>query len=77
METKGDPYMKTPDDELSFIVRHSLDVFAFLAACLGLSAWLTKRLLGLVIGSVLKCFGLVQRNSSQSPRDIFTKVKGI
>lgn len=31
--TGGEPYLKTPEDELSFIVRNSLDVHAILAAC--------------------------------------------
>ena len=75
MDTKGDPYMKTPDDELSFIVRHSLDVFAFLAACIGLSAWLAQRLLRLVIGGLMRSSGLVKQNGIQSPRHVFTKVK--
>ncbi len=77
MDTKGEPYMKTPDDELSFVVRHNLDVFAFLAACTGLSAWLAWRVLGFMVQSLLGCSGLVQRTGQQSPRHFFTKVKGI
>ena len=33
IDTKGDPYLKTPEDELSFIVRNSLDVYAIVAVC--------------------------------------------
>lgn len=31
--TRGEPYLKTPEDEMSFIVRNSLDVHAILGAC--------------------------------------------
>lgn len=33
IDTKGEPYLKTPEDELSFIVRNSLDVYAIVAVC--------------------------------------------
>ena len=33
IETGGEAYLKTPEDELSFVVRNSLDVYAILAAC--------------------------------------------
>ena len=47
IETKGDPYLKTPDDELSYIVRYNLDVYAAVAACLGLLLLLALGLLRL------------------------------
>ena len=31
--TGGEAYLKTPEDELSFVVRNSLDVYASVAAC--------------------------------------------
>jgi len=33
LETNGDPYLKTPEDEMSFVVRNMLDVYATVAAC--------------------------------------------
>ena len=45
VETKGDPYLKTPDDELSYIVRHNLDVYVAIAASVGLVLLLALRLL--------------------------------
>ena len=38
--TGGEPYLKTPEEELSFVVRNSLDVFAIVAAacCIALLA---------------------------------------
>ena len=32
MATNGEPYLKTPEDELSFIARNSIDVHAIVAA---------------------------------------------
>ncbi len=31
--TKGEPYLKIPEDEMSFIARNFLDVYAIIAAC--------------------------------------------
>ena len=36
METGGDAYLKTPDDELSFLVRNSIDTHASVGALVGL-----------------------------------------
>lgn len=33
LNTNGDPYLKTPEDEMSFVVRNMLDVYATAAAC--------------------------------------------
>ena len=52
VETKGDPYLKTPDDELSYIVRHNLDVYLAVAAFVGLLSFLALRLLRSVWRSV-------------------------
>lgn len=38
MATNGEPYLKTPEDELSFIVRNSIDIYAIVAAFCFLSA---------------------------------------
>ena len=32
MATNGEPYLKTPEDELSFVVRNSIDIYAIVAA---------------------------------------------
>jgi hypothetical protein len=32
MATDGEPYLRMPDDEMSFAARYSLDVYAMLAA---------------------------------------------
>lgn len=32
LETEGDAYLKTLDDELSYLVRHSVDIYAAMAA---------------------------------------------
>ena len=42
METEGDAYLKTPDYELSFLVRNSIDMHASVGALLALfvlSSW--------------------------------------
>ena len=31
--TKGEPYLKIPEDKLSFIMHNSLGVYAIIAAC--------------------------------------------
>ncbi len=31
--TDGEPYLRTPDDEMSLAARYCLDVYALLAAC--------------------------------------------
>ncbi len=49
--TKGEPYLKTPADELSFIVRNSLDVYAILAACCCIFALAAKTALQLLFSS--------------------------
>ena len=61
VETKGDPYLKTPDDELSYIVRHNLDVYVAIAAFAGLLLLLALRLLRSVWRSV---FGYQKVGSS-------------
>jgi hypothetical protein len=42
-DTGGEPYLRPPIDELSFIARHSLDVIGFWAACAGIPTWLLLR----------------------------------
>ena len=50
--TGGEPYLRTPEDDLPFLVRHSLDVAAVcaaLAALLGVCvACMARGLLGLI-----------------------------
>ena len=54
VETKGDPYLKTPDDELSYAVRYNLDVYVAIAAVVGLLLLLALRLLRLVWRSIFR-----------------------
>lgn len=61
VETKGDPYLKTPDDELSYIVRHNLDVYVSIAAFVGLLLLLALRLLRFVWR---RAFGYQRRSSN-------------
>ena len=49
--TKGEPYLKTPEDELSFLVRNSLDIYAILAACCCILAVAAKAVLQLLLSS--------------------------
>ena len=49
LATGGEPYLKTPEDEQSFIVQNSLDVYAIVIFCCFVLAWLAwkaVRLLG-------------------------------
>ena len=66
LETDIDPYLRTPEEELSFVVRHNLDVIAsvailYLASCklcemvttkigLAIRAWLKRGQKGLKQG---------------------------
>ena len=75
IETKGDPYLKTPEDELSFIVRHNLDVYALFAAALCLLLLLCWKLLKLLAGQAGKMSGMSHRNGVRRPEPFTTKVK--
>ena len=74
IETKGDPYLKTPEDELSFIVRHNLDVYAMLAASLYLLLLLSRRLIVLLVAKAGKVLGMAQSNEANGRRSSVTKV---
>ena len=77
IETKGDPFLKTPEDELSFIVRHNLDVYGLLAASLYLLLLLCGKLLKLLAGKAGKILGISHRNGATGPEPLMTKVKSI
>lgn len=47
--TGGDPYLKTPEDELSFVVRNSLDVYLIVAACCCIAVLAAKAALQLLL----------------------------
>ncbi len=64
LETQGYPYLKTPEDELSFIVRHNLDVYAFLGAALYLLLLLGRKLIALVARSAGKLLGMKQKDQA-------------
>jgi len=55
IDTKGEPYLKTPEDELSFIVRNSLDVYAIVAVCCCVTVFAARAALLLVnrLGPIL------------------------
>ena len=75
IDTKGDPYLKTPENELSFIVRHNLDVYALLGAALYLLLLLGRKLLGLLAGKAGRILGMGQRNGAKGPGHFMAKVK--
>ena len=75
IDTKGDPYLTTPEVELSFIVRHNLDVYALLAACLCLPLLLGRKLLGLLARKAGQILGIVPRKGAKEPRHFTAKVK--
>ena len=51
MVTGGEPYLKTPEDEMSFTVRNSLDVYAIMAACCYILALAAKAVLQLLLST--------------------------
>ena len=60
MATGGEPYLRTPEEDLPFLVRHSLDVAAAWAA---LAALLVLLLAHMVRGAL----GLVRRAGAGCP----------
>jgi len=77
IDTKGDPYLKTPDDELSFIVRHSLDVYGFIIVCLYLVFLISSKLLKLLAGKAAWRSGVLQMDGARGPRHDVAKVKSV
>lgn len=77
IETNGDPYLKTPEDELTFIVRHNLDIYAVLAASLYLLLLLSRRLVKLVAAKAGRVLGMAQRDDANGRKPYVTKVKSI
>lgn len=75
IDTKGDPYLKTLDDELSFVVRHSLDVYAVIAAGLGFMLWLASKALQLLIRGLAAALGVAQKNGIRPSRHSSAKHK--
>ena len=57
LETGGDAYLKTLEDELSYIVRNSIDTYAAMTAFLALVGGLLWRILAgqLLLGPRLQC----------------------
>ena len=77
IDTNGDPYLKTPDDELSFIVRHSLDVYGFIIVCLYLVFLISNKLLRLLAGEAARRSGVPRKDGAGDPRHYVAKVKSI
>ena len=46
IETGGEPYLRTPEAELSIFVRHSLDTYGFCLAVLCMGVYLLAKMLG-------------------------------
>jgi hypothetical protein len=57
METGGDPYLRTPDSQMSVIVRHSLDTYGSTLLLLGALGFLIWKLLGLALISAVTYAG--------------------
>ena len=75
IDTKGDPYLKTPDDELSFIVRHSMDVYGFIIVCLYMVFLMSSKLLKLLAGKAARRSSVLRKDGAGSPRHYVAKVK--
>ncbi len=75
LETKGEPYLKTPEDELSFIVRNSLDVYAILAACCCIFATAAKALIQLLLSSCRPGYKTLLADGSLPPMSAMSKAK--
>ena len=72
--TGGEAHLKTPEHDLSFVVRNSLDVLALVAACTMLAAALVWMSLKRLLSGVL--VPLMHRCTSQSvSRSAKLKVK--
>ena len=54
METDAEPYLRTPDEELSFIVRHNLDVNASVAAMVTVTLFALWRIVRVAGHTLLK-----------------------
>jgi hypothetical protein len=51
IETGGEPYLHTPEAELSIFVRHSLDTYGFCLAVLCVGVCLVAKLLGRAVAA--------------------------
>ena len=49
IETGGEPYLRTPEADLSFVVRNALDVYAIFAACCAVLALAARAALQLLL----------------------------
>ena len=61
LETEGSAYLKTPDDELSFLVRNSLDLHASVGAFVALAvalSWKMSRVSARYVMGGLESIGL-------------------
>ena len=52
LTTGGEAYLKTPEDELSFFVRSSFDVYAIVVSCCLISVWCLWKAVKLLIKRV-------------------------
>ena len=63
--TDGEPYLRTPDDEMSFAARYSLDVYAMLAACCFMVLLLMR---AAVVGLIRRCEHMALMNAGSYVR---------
>ena len=75
MATGGEPYLKSPEDELSLIVRISLDIYAILAVCCCLLAAAAKATLQLLLNRCRPAFKAWLADGSLPDLSIMPKAK--
>ena len=75
IDTKGDPYLKTPEDELSFIVRNSLDVYAIVAVCCCVTVFAGRAVLLLLVNRLGPMLGACLKGDRCQGRHAMPKRK--
>ncbi len=75
MATGGEPYLKTPEDELSFTVRNSLDVYAIVATCCCVLAVAAKAVLQLLLSQCRPVLKALLADGSLSWLSVMPKEK--
>ena len=71
--TGGKPYLRTPESEMSFVVRNSLDVYTVIAAMCCLALGLAHAVLGIVLR---RCKALISMRSSNGTRNGCVPISG-
>lgn len=62
LETGGEAYMRTPEDELCMLVRRSIDTYGFVLCCLGVLLYIVWRA---VCGAVASCIKRVHASKGK------------